>query len=208
MTGVQTCALPIYDDIFAAYDSAYILSILGGHYDEAEQLVTQPFKIARQHYFSDEVFKRLPQITEFYKYMQGYNWTPRRPINNRTKRDLIFPVTAVKYISKDSAILTIAGGSIEGLESGMEIQALGTKLPFLSADSNSNVLGTGKLTKVTDNTATVLFRQSYTSDSSDNVYPNDVIFCSANAVYDNDLGDYQFLADKKIAFMDNSRQEA
>lgn len=84
-----------YNDIFAAYDPAFFLSILGGHYDEAEQLVTQLFRIARQHHLSDEVYKRLPQITDFYQYMQRYNWTPKRQIIKRTKRDLIFPITEV-----------------------------------------------------------------------------------------------------------------
>ena len=199
---------PLYKDIFEAYDSAYTASVLTQKYSDAEKFITQSFELARKLNITDELYGRMVAVTGFYQLALKNNWPLEHTVAKRNIRSLIFPVTSVKYISKDSAILTVRAGSVEGLYAGLEVQGLGTKLPFLQNDRSSNVLGRGKITKVTENSATVLFRQSYTTDSSDNIYPKDVIFCDVNAVYKKDLGDYQFLADNDIAFLNNYREQA
>jgi len=198
---------PFYKDIFQAYDSAYTASALTKKYIDAEKFITQSFLLARRLNFTTEIYNRLAQVTNFYMLAQQNDWPLQHTVTRGNIRGLIFPIRSVKYISKDSAILTVRAGSVEGLYAGLEVQGLGTKLPFLSNDRSSNVLGRGKITKVTENSATVLFRQSYTTDSSDNIYPKDIIFCDVNAVYKNDLGDYQFLADNDIAFLDNFKEQ-
>ena len=198
---------PDYKQIFDAYDSAYTASVLTGNYIEAEKFVTASFELARKRNLSSDVYGILPKVVNFYILAQQYDSPLQHVKPSGNVRSLIFPITSVKYISKDSAILTIRAGSVEGLYAGLEVQGLGTKLPFLSDDRSSNVLGRGKITKVTENSATVLFRQSYTTDSSDNIYPKDVIFCDVNAVYKNDLGDYQVLADKDIRLLNNYREQ-
>ena len=198
---------PDYKEIFYAYDSAYTASVLSQKYIDAENFITQSFKLARRYDLTEEIYGRLVAVTGFYQLAQLNNWPLQHSVSNKNIRSLIFPVSSVKYISKDSAILTVTAGSVEGLYAGLEVQCLGTKLPFLKDDRSSNVLGGGKITNVTENSATVLFRQTYTTDSSDNIYPNDVIFCDVNEVYKNDLGDYQVLADKDISFLNNYREQ-
>ncbi len=198
---------PDYINMLAVYDSAYVASVLTKKYIDAEKYVTQSFELARKLNFTTEVYERLLRIIEFYMLAQQNDWPLQHTVANKNIRGLIFPIKNVKYISKDSALLTVRAGSIEGLYAGLDVQGVGTKLSFLTRDRSSNILGVGKIIKVTENSATALLRQSYTTDSSDNIYPKDVIFCNVNAVNKSDLGDYQFLADNDIAFQNNSREQ-
>ena len=192
-------------DILDVYDSAFMAAILTRNYPDAEKMVTAAFEYSRKFHLTG-VYDRLLAVTDFYTLAQKNNWPLLHPVSRGNSRSLIFPVTAVQYISLDTAIVTVSGGSVEGLYAGLEVQGLGTKLPFLGIDRSSTVLGRGKVIKVTENTATILFRQSYTTDSTDNIYPKDVIYCETNAVEKRALGDYQFLADKDIAFLSNYKE--
>jgi hypothetical protein len=174
-------------ELFEVYDSAFTAALLVNKYTDAEKFVIEPFEFARKLDLTSEVYNRLTKIPEFYKYAQQNNWPVTHPVPGRKIRELIFQVTSVKYLSKDTAILNISGGSIEGLKTGVEVQGLGVKNSFKSVDRSGNVLGRGKITKVTDNTTSVLFIQSYTTDSSDNIYPGDVVICDANSSFDGDL---------------------
>lgn len=196
-----------YTTILAVFDSAFTAAILTKNYTDAEKFVTGAFEFSRKLHIT-VVYERLAALTNFYMLAQQYNWPLRHTVEKGRARWLVFPITEVKYISGDSSMLTVRGGNIEGLHEGLEVQGLGTKLPFLNVDRSSTVLGRGKIIKVTENTATVLFRQSYTTDSTDNIYAKDVVYCEANAVEKEGLGDYQFMADNDIAFQSNYREQA
>lgn len=196
-----------YLDIFAAYDSAYKGAIAIKNYAAAEKFVTQVFEFAREKKNNIAIAERLPAIVSFYQQAQKNNWQLSHEIKIGNLRSILLEVSDVKYLSKDSAVLTISGGSVEGLYKGLAVEGIGTKLPFLNVDRSDNILGRGVIIDVTFNSARVAFRQSYKQDSSDNIYPKDLIQFEAASVLKKDLGDYQVLVDDNIKLTDNYKAQ-
>ena len=86
---------------------------------------------------------------------------------------------------------------------GQEIEVLGVKQNFLQTDRSGNLLARGEITGVKGNFSTALVVQLYSGDSTDFIYPGDLVSCMASPGYRNTLGVYQYLADMNIAFLDN-----